>query len=553
MSEAPANPSKRKRARRACEPCRKRKKKCDGKEPCQLCQEYEYNCKYASEKIVPTSQAPRPNGTVSLTDALPTSAGGHALPSNFREDAAVFDSQKGFLVDASSVLAFPRLLANSLESGQPPKLRNLVYNLGIRKERYFIQGATLSEIITMADAQRYALVFFRIVHPWHAYLEQDDFMPRLARHYQEMLHDPAFEMLSAFVIALGSYFNWPDRFANEEHLVEQAASWMDRSVFPDVTSQVCVYYVAATVTRALYQRATASPREAWLSSCMSMHVVESMGLHKEWDTIMPVTQQASSDVPTEAQLDVRRRIYWTAFTVNRLISTEYGRSSVEIAGTNCKPVNWKPHERFRLLVDIARSLPQPVNNSNNELRAQDYIDALDRLAHSQGEFDPVYIILVRGDAACLLYRRLSLMSVRITDETAKKILSLGHKGTEAACSLAIERQPWWKVISTPFQFLCVLLSIDTLESLKIVPQVLRALLQISEIFNTQRAKEAYDTAQALVQIAAQKKEKGLDCLKEGIAVTTTNSNLAMSQAWADIDINWMELMDPDLFGIDAFV
>ena len=261
-----------------------------------------------------------------------------------------------------------------------------------------------------------------------------------------------------------------------------------------------------------------------------------------------VTLQATEPL-SSAMLDGRRRVYWTAFTVNRLISTEYGRSCVEIAGTNCKPVDWKVGETFQLLVDTARSLPQ-LSDVNEELKVQSYISAVERLANAPEASDPDYIRLVRGDVACLLYRRLSLLNVRLTDETEKQILSLGQKGTEAACVLAIERQPWWKVISTPFQFLCVLLSIDSPGSLKLIPQALRTLLQVNEIFNTQRTKETCETAQVLVQIAQQKKEKELSHLREGLAIASTDPSVVMPQAWVDMDIDWMELMDPDLFATD---
>ena len=279
--------------------------------------------------------------------------------------------------------------------------------------------------------------------------------------------------------------------------------------------------------------------------------IEFRGLHKEWDTMPTVAPQATESL-SPALLDGRRRIYWTAFTVNRLIATEYGRSCVEIAGTNCKPVEWKTGEPFQLLVDTARSLPQ-LSDASEELKIQGYISAVDKLAKAPRPDDPEYIRLVRGDVACLLYRRLNLLNIRLTDDIARQILLLGQRGTEAACVLALERQPWWKVISTPFQFLCILLSIDSLESLKLIPQALRALLQVNEIFNTSRTKETYETAQLLVQIAQQKKEKELSHLREGLAVTSTDPNAVMSEAWADMDIDWMELMDPDLFAVDMIV
>ena len=518
-------------------------KKCDGKEPCQLCQDYEYVCVY-SEDHSSNQAASTGAGRARYAAPLPTTSSTRDLPTSLGADKTVFDSRKGLLVDASSVLAFPRLLASSLESGQPPKLRNLVYTLGIRQERYFVQGPTLSEKVTLQDAEKYSLVFFRIVHPWHTYLEENEFMERLRRHYTDMLHDPPFEMLVAFIVALGSYFSWPERFPQEEELVEHAISWMDRNIFPDVTATICIFYVGAWLARTIYQRATANPRAAWMSSCTTMHVIESMGLHKEWDSLSSVAPPIS-ETPSASQLDARRRIYWTGVSMNRLISTEYGRSCVEIVGANCKDVDWKPGETHRLLVETARSLP---GNSTEASGVQACVDALQKLAEAPQDDDPVYIRLVRGDAACLLYRRLSLLNVRLTETMAKQILFLGQQGIQAACTLATDRQPWWKTLSTSFQFLCVLLSIDSPESLRMVPDTLRALLRISEVFDTQRTREAFETAQLLVQIASQKKEKELNFLKEGLTVTPTDFDLTMSEAWTDMNIDWMDLIDPTLLG-----
>ena len=39
---------RRMRARKACEPCRERKRKCDGGNPCSCCVRYEYDCYYFS-------------------------------------------------------------------------------------------------------------------------------------------------------------------------------------------------------------------------------------------------------------------------------------------------------------------------------------------------------------------------------------------------------------------------------------------------------------------------------------------------------------------------
>lgn len=160
-------------------------------------------------------------------------------------------------------------------------------------------------------------------------------------------------------------------------------------------------------------------------------------------------------------------------------------------------------------MDTARALPQvAIATSDQDTEVRDYADAVERLAQSPRDNDPVYISPGRGDVACLLYRRPTLMNVRLAENTTRQILSIWAEGHTGSVRSRDEETTLAEVISTPFQFLCVLFSADSFDSLKMIPEVLPALLQINEVSSTQTTKEAYETAQLLIQIAQQKKEKG---------------------------------------------
>lgn len=61
-------PTKRKRSRVACEPCRDRKRKCNGRIPCNTCSDWGYECHYGYQ---PIPQPPSLALTATELDAAP--------------------------------------------------------------------------------------------------------------------------------------------------------------------------------------------------------------------------------------------------------------------------------------------------------------------------------------------------------------------------------------------------------------------------------------------------------------------------------------------------
>ena len=271
--------------------------------------------------------------------------------------------------------------------------------------------------------------------------------------------------------------------------------------------------VTATILRTLYLRATTRPHASWLSSCTLMHQIEACGLHQEISNIAIVSPAAPEIAASDA--DVRRRVFWVSWALNRIISYEYGRSRVYLPGTSVKPFDATDSTTSsHILVALANTLPEDTNvRDAEEVVIQNSLDALDKIAI---ESEP--LALLRADIAFCLYRRLRSLHAKafIAAETTVQVISIGISALPTVTSLAAQRLPWWTIISVPFQLVCVLLSIDSRESLSHVAQAMNTLESVGRHWDTHMAREAVGCAGLLVKLSRRRKEEDLKYLESSM-------------------------------------
>lgn len=92
------------------------------------------------------------------------------------------------------------------------------------------------------------------------------------------------------------------------------------------------------------------------------------------------------------------------------------------------------------------------------------------------------------------------------------IIDIGNTALSAAYALVKLDQAWWNVLSTSFQYVCVLLAIDTPESLSHVATAMKTLDNITQILGTRIAFEAQKTAKLLLEDSMKKKDKKFSSL-----------------------------------------
>lgn len=118
------------------------------------------------------------------------------------------------------------------------------------------------------------------------------------------------------------------------------------------------------------------------------------------------------------------------------------------------------------------------------------------------------------------------------------IIDIGNTALSAAYALVKLDQAWWNVLSTSFQYVCVLLAIDTPESLSHVATAMKTLDNITQILGTRIAFEAQKTAKLLLEDSMKKKRQEIQQLEQA---THQRSNLETTHL---LDIDWDALLDP---------
>jgi hypothetical protein len=93
-----------------------------------------------------------------------------------------------------------------------------------------------------------------------------------------------------------------------------------------------------------------------------------------------------------------------------------------------------------------------------------------------------------------------------------KILQLGDDGIQIATIMAKARSPWWHVLNVPFQFLCVLLAIDTRASLGRVGQAFQTLKLLADEYGAEAIQETWASACTLLRLQIRRKRDDFELL-----------------------------------------
>ena len=551
----------RRRSRKACIPCRQRKRKCDGNDPCATCLGYGYNCRYNDEHHDSTITQLKPTNNARHIVDSPTSTI-HDYPTrssisdigakkNDEYKTAVLDPYKSRFMKANSAIAFPRSLGIELNSSDPPRLHSFAWNSGIRPETKNNVQPKIRSLLSYEEVQKYSRKYFETIQPIYAFLDREIYEGKCLTHWNDNLQGLEFEAIIAGVVTLGSFFSHPDENVQlETDLLHHAKSVLEST---SMFGNARVEHIMAWILRTIYLRSTHRPHASWMSSCLTMHLVESIGLHQEFDTVDIASPNAAPLLEVK-EIEMRRRLFWTSWSINRVLSYEYGRSPVYMINIGTKlPTSEGPEDFMVQFVSLARSLPDDENERN--LCKVQIFRALEEMEKVNGNFHEIQ--LLKADLAFCLYRRLRIQDEGYPKGCLSQIIKHGRVAMNPACILANSNLPWWNIISTPFQFICVLLAIDSMDSLAFVAEAYMALKTVVRHFNTHLAMEALQTAEKLIQLSRQNKTKEVDFLslidndQIGRKVDANSphetlydaGDIAMAEGLADA-IDWDDFLNP---------
>lgn len=508
MADAPTNGSgessppsqKRQRAKQACEPCRLRKRRCDGNMPCNMCTQFEYKCyfeKHPRKRSKLVEQDAVENGIV---QASPTR---NATPPR-EEQTSHEDVSKMQSMEANSGIAFTRLLGMRLDASAGPKLFTFGWNLGTGSSSVPISNP-ISGFLTQDQMVAMARLYFANAHPLYGIIDIDWFMKQIMLRYSTQKPVQCPDHLMAGVAALGTLFGDGSLNSILPSLVDSAKLSLESTS----TMQPCtIYDVQSWILRTIYLRATGHPHACWMASSITMHLIESCGLQQESasSVMYPPTNDHMND------LEIRRRTFWIARLLNTWVSFEYGRNRVALRGITCKLPATREGDFTREYIDLySISCCLDPDNADKPTQWEEFLRQLE-------QYDAPHdcMELSRANLGLCAYRRLRLGNPNLPSETINRIVAIGLGGLQAARNLADQGMPWWHVANVPFQCICVFLAIDTRESLNHIGTAMRTLEMVVKRFDTVAMKEALKTARFLVRLSKKKKEEDSEVLEKSL-------------------------------------
>ncbi|KAJ8611807.1 hypothetical protein MRB53_037720 [Persea americana] len=482
---------KRQRAKQACEPCRLRKRRCDGNLPCNMCSQFDYKCYFERHprkrsKIVEQHaiiDGASDRGNFVTQDTLPES------------HPTVEDLSKIQSMEANSGLAFTRLLGMRLDPSAGPKLFTFGWNVGTSS--YLISPVPpITEFVSQEELYKLALLYFDCVHPLYGFLDKGLVLANIPVRWSSPQDCAIPDHLFAGIVAAGTLFSRDPVLPAITRIVELQKNALEQSSVMQPPTLTCLQ---SWLVRCIYLRATDHPHAVWVASSVVMHLIESAGLQLEASSsILHPARDAAHDDP-----EIRRRVFWIARMLNSWVSFEYGRTRVALRGITAKLPSAQEGDFTLDYINLyGISCCLDPERSDKAGQWEDFLAQVDAFESNHDG-----ITLSRANLGLAGYRRLRLANPNMSQDVLTRIINVTLDGLSAARRLAEAGAPWWHVANVPFQTVCCFLAMDTRESLMHVGDALRALEYVVERFHSSSMREALKTARFLVRLSKKRKDE----------------------------------------------
>lgn len=530
---------KRKRSKKACEPCRERKRKCDGTSPCTTCRDWGYDCYYASQ---PQSRLQKN----SRRPALRRPSGGHIAVSSGSADhlpdqiALPADSNHHVRhLEANSGAAFVRKMGLSIDPENAPKMKLFGWNVG---KRELLDAPTtysnlpVVSILSEQEVKDLANIYFAKVHLCYAFIDRTAFFDRLEARWRTELPGNVYDSVLSGVAALGCLFSQTKMTNTEELLVQLTRSILD---LHQISESPSVDLVTGWTLRVIYMRLTDTPHSTWIASSTLMHLIEAAGLHLELpsDTVFPR--------PPPSTPDIRRRIVGVAQHLNVWTSFDIGLSRVPLRGNLPLTPVLEPSDgttEILSLLPASTSLDPEISEVE-----RDFESSLSQIL-SGNHTHPGSVLAQCNLVLCVL-RRLGMPSLNTPPALTEKVLLLLKRGLHSARTLVRDRSPWHHVANIPFHTICALLVIDTGASLAILPDAMQTLELVASIYDTDTTRLAYSTACLLVLLYQHRRTEDIKIFRNSLRLEENQVDLTAAPQLANSpseEFAWLEDLVADI-------
>jgi hypothetical protein len=280
-----------------------------------------------------------------------------------------------------------------------------------------------------------------------------------------------------------------------------------------------------------------------------------MGLHVDLEGV-----DLAGDDSTALTADFissRRCIFECATFLNAIISAEYGRSRIPLPGPELSSESDDEINSSTTLGKLTKILiliemdPAPG-------KRRDILSSICGLPD-----EPPIFVLLKTDVAIHMYRK--QVNVKHENPSSLEIqamLSIINAALSAVRHLLSSKQPWWNLISTPFQSAMILMAMDSNGSLDLLSECMSVLTAIYETFKTHSVLEVIQTAKCLTEGLERRKLQQAGFLRKAAELssvlrdssTTTQGPLIADQAqiifdgWMGGETDWNFMFEGDALG-----
>ncbi|KAI4120186.1 MAG: hypothetical protein LQ338_007195 [Usnochroma carphineum] len=509
---------KRKRSRLACKPCRERKRKCDGRDPCITCTQWGYECYYEGQ----ITQGP---------PARPILA-----PSTAESDHCGLIRR----LEANSGAAFVRKLGLKIDPTKAPKLNLFGWNTGARQlssQPNTVSALPITEITSLEHMKSLARVYFDKVDPCYGFIDQGQFFERLNICWESPRTSSVYDSILGGVAAIGCLFSQRNATITELHLVRSARSSLDNQ---HLSGPPSIDLVTGWLLRSIYLRMVDSPHLTWTASSTLMHLVEASGLHSE----------SPSDLLPSAQCDpdLKRRLVGLAHHLNAWTSFDLGLSRVSFQKNDLPLLpSPKPGDYTAEVLGLL-----PVSVSLDPGRLKDGTDLTSTLSEilDRTHTQPPSVLAQCNLVLCIL-RRIHTQDLHLSSGLAEQVLALLEKGLDCARSMVMDCSPWHQVVNVPFHIICVLLVMDTRSSLAMLPEAMQTLSLVASNYDTETMRQAYSAACLLVLLHQQRRKDDVAVFGETLNIHQHERQIASPPQLNSSaeDYSWLGALVADLPGL----
>jgi hypothetical protein len=409
-----------------------------------------------------------------------------------------------------SAVVFPQWVGKTLQSINPPRVHSFAYNTGIRRELPYSVTFELQKYITWAEVHDALDIYASVINPVFGFIDIDDLRQRSHDHWNGKDQGSNFEALISGVIGLASLFSKLLCEGRELRIIQHAKDILDDPYtirFPRLDT------ISAYILRTIYTRSTTRPGSAWLYSCTTMHLCEAIGVYREFET--PFELATTTNQSLNMSKDRFARVAMVARCLHIIISYEHGRSIADMGPVSEHYIIKRSGDLSLQLNALVSAIPLDDDHrgggggggvgQDQPARKDELSIALNTLIATPTDHE--FFNLIKADLCFCIYRRLRLLDLGIRQEQLAQIMQAGKAALPAARVLILRNHPWWNTVGSVFQYICVLLAIDSSESLAAMPEAMETLETISKHLKTHLADEALSTAKLLVRSMTEKKKK----------------------------------------------